>query len=103
MSAEEDEAYTVRVFPENMQAVKVYCRCQWEVEVAGMSGTIVHKGITAQEIEAACRLLRIPPGRWEEVSQGVRVMANAAGPILNKRKGGGSSDDEFRKAARGHR
>lgn len=99
--AEEDEAHTVRVFPENMETVKAYGRCQWEIEVAGMSGTIIYKGIAAQEIESACRLLRIPPGRWEEVSQGVRVMANAAGPVLNrKNRGGGGNDDDFHRTAR---
>lgn len=103
LSAEEDEAQTVRVFPENAEAVKVYSRCQWSVEVAGMSGQAIYTGITAQEIEAACRLLRIPAGRWEEVSQGVRIMANAAGPVLNKKaKGNGGTDDDFQHAARGH-
>lgn len=103
LSAEEDEAETVRVLPCNMETVRVYCRCAWDVEVAPMSGTIIHKGITAQEIEAACNLLRVPEDRRGEVSEGVRIMANAAGPILNKKSGKGSgSDDDFQHAARGH-
>lgn len=94
--ADEAKAQRVEVLTENVETVAVYSRCQWTVISAGMAGAVIETGISAQEIEAACRLMQIPPGRWAAIAEGVRIMANAAAPIRNKRdKGGGWSDDTF--------
>ena len=100
--AEDTKANTVQVLRENAETVKVYCRCAWTVIAAGMPAVLVETGISATEIEAACRLLDIPPGRWAEIAEGVRIMANTAGPIRNKRKGRSSGDDDFASMARAH-
>lgn len=42
---------------------------------AGMGG-LVWLGVQAQEVRAACALLRIPRARWPDVSADVRFMAD---------------------------
>ena len=46
----------------------------------------VWQGISASEIDAACRLLRVPLAKRQEVMVGVRLMAHAAAAVLNDRK-----------------
>jgi hypothetical protein len=99
--ARDRKSNTIDVLSEHMEIVAVYCNCQWTAVSVGMSG-VAETGIAAQEIESALRLLCIPTGRWAEIAQGVRIMANAAGPIRNKRKGKTSADDSFANAAAAH-
>lgn len=99
--AKDDKANTIEVLSEHMEIVKVYCLCQWTVVGVGISG-VAETGISAQEIEAACNLAKVPDGRRDEVAGGVRIMANAAGPIRNRKKGRSSADDTFANAAAAH-
>ncbi|WP_296280547.1 DUF1799 domain-containing protein [Pseudoxanthomonas sp.] len=72
----EDQVIEVEVLEDNWSTVEVFGRCQpnWIVGLGGAS----YAGITATEIEAACRLLQIPTAQWPDISQGVRVMALAS-------------------------
>lgn len=73
------------VWPENWPAAQVFERCEWTVHV-GMSKPY-YQGISPSEIESVCRLMRIPVADWTYVLDSVRLMANAAAPILNEDRG----------------
>lgn len=77
----------IEVLEENWTAVSVYARCQSTViAVAGMNGgRLVHLGVSAQEAEAAVRLLRVPRREWPDVLARVQVMSAAAANHLNRR------------------
>lgn len=74
------------IWPDNWLTVNVFLSCQWTL-VMGMQGGI-YQGISAREIEAACRLQRVQRAQMQEVLAGVRVMVAAASPILNEKKDG---------------
>lgn len=78
-----DQDVEVDVLFDNWDTVAVFGRCQpnWIVGLGGAS----YAGISATEIEAACRLLQIPPADWPVVSQGVRVMALASADAIRKK------------------
>lgn len=58
--------------------------CQWIV-LAGFERA--HwMGISAQEIDAVCRLQNVPRAEWPDVLLGVRMMAGAAAAVLNEKK-----------------
>lgn len=44
------------------------------------------EGIPAQEILANCVLMKVPRAEWPNVRIGIRIMVNAAKPILNAKK-----------------
>ncbi len=81
----EDE---IEVLEENWTAVGVYARCQLSVvAVSGMTGgRLVYLGVTAQETEAAARMLKVPRREWPDVLGRVRVMSAAAAEYLNNRR-----------------
>lgn len=72
-----------RIWPENWPTVNVFLSCQWTLLIS-MQGAH-YQGISAQEIEAGCRLHRVPRAQRPEVLAGVRMMAAAAAPILNEK------------------
>lgn len=74
-----------RIWPECWAAANVFLACRWEL-LPNFGGPPVWLGIAAAEIEAACRLHRIPPRERTEVSTLVRAMASAARPVLNEPK-----------------
>lgn len=67
---------------ENWLTVQVFRRCkpQW-------LGTLkpVYAGIASTEIESACRLLKVPPDSWDEISEGVQVMEQATAAAYRER------------------
>lgn len=73
-----------RIWPENWQVAQVFLACRW-ILVLGFGGAY-WQGISAQEIDAACRLRCVPRAKWPEVLDGVRIMESAAQPILNEKK-----------------
>ncbi|MBN8885903.1 MAG: DUF1799 domain-containing protein [Rudaea sp.] len=70
------------VWPENWPAAQVFERCEWTVHI-GMSKPYF-QDISSREIESVCRLMRIPVADRAFVLDSVRLMANAAAPILNE-------------------
>lgn len=74
----------MEVLEENWEAVHVFklCKQSW---VVGLGGAFA-LGLTALEIDAACRLTRVPSKRWPEVSDHVEEMGRIAAEELNKRK-----------------
>jgi hypothetical protein len=63
------------VLEENWTIVAVFRRCKpsW---LTGMHAPI-YDGLTAQEIEAAVRLLQVPPTEYEDLLAGLDVMVDA--------------------------
>jgi hypothetical protein len=53
--------------------------------LAGFGGAH-HQGIANAEVIATCMALHVPRPEWGEVLMGVRVMVNAARPVLNEKK-----------------
>lgn len=78
----------IEVLEENWTAVSVYARCQSTVVgLSGVSGVrLLHLGVSAQEAEAAVRMLRVPRREWPDVLQRVQVMSAAAANHLNGRR-----------------
>jgi hypothetical protein len=77
----------IEVQAQNWETVKVYGHCSWEKEaiVGTKEVRFVYHGIPAQEIRAACVLLRIEREKWPLVTSGiVQIMVPAAKPLLNK-------------------
>lgn len=74
----------MEVLEENWQAVHVFmlCKQSWAVGLAGAFAL----GITALEIDAACRLKRVSSNRWPKTSEYVDEMGRIAAEELNKRK-----------------
>lgn len=72
------------VLPDNELALAIYRECQFTVEI-GMGGA-VFVGISATELEGALRLSQVPASLWDDVKWRVRVMENAARPVLNRAK-----------------
>jgi hypothetical protein len=58
------------------------CKQSWMASLAGAFAL----GITALEIDAACRLKKVSSKRWPEVSEHVDEMGRIAAEELNKRK-----------------
>ncbi|WP_411832328.1 DUF1799 domain-containing protein [Pseudoxanthomonas mexicana] len=73
---DDDPDIEVEVLDDNWDTVAVFGQCQpsWLVGLGGAS----YAGISATEVEAACRLLQIPPMQWPDISQGIRVMSLAS-------------------------
>jgi len=67
------------IWRENWVTAGVFLSCRWAR--AGMGGEIP-VGIDAQEIAAACVLMRVPRAEWPSVFAGVRLMSDAAKPKL---------------------
>ncbi|HRQ63881.1 MAG TPA: hypothetical protein PKZ76_03305 [Xanthomonadaceae bacterium] len=63
----------------------MFRHCTWNRQLlAGMTkAVLIHHDISAQEVLAVCRLRRVPVGERDIVLSGVRVMADAAAPVLN--------------------
>lgn len=72
------------IWPENWLTANVFLTCRWTL-VVGM-GSAYWQGISAQEIEAACRLHRVPRAEVLDVLRGIHHMESAAQPILNEKK-----------------
>lgn len=70
--------------PVNRVAVQVYRACQWTV--VGTMADVYHVGISGQEVRSVVELHRIEPECWPDVSERVRVMVDAARPLLNFRE-----------------
>lgn len=68
------------VWKENWPSVQVFTRCTWTKILAG--DRLIPTGIESTEIEAVCRLRRIPPKRWPGIVDDVRLMESIAGPAL---------------------
>lgn len=85
--AQEDEACTaareVEVLPCNWWPVQVYLRCQPTL-LAGMGGAVI-LGVSAQEVRAACSLLRVPPREWPDTVDGAQALAGMVAKIENER------------------
>ncbi|KAB2901283.1 MAG: hypothetical protein F9K31_02540 [Dokdonella sp.] len=73
------------VWPQCWIAAQVFELCQWIV-LPRFGATPLYQGIGTQEIEAACRVLGVPRADRAETVAWVRMMANAAAPVLNERK-----------------
>ena len=76
-----------RVWAVNWTIACVFLDCRWTL-VLGIGGAY-YQGISAREIDAACRLHTVRRSERQAVLQGVRVMEAAAQPILNERKTNG--------------
>jgi hypothetical protein len=73
------------VWPEGWLAASVFRSCQWTL-LPAFGAPPVWLGIAAAEVEAACRLHRVPAAERAEVLTLVRAMAAAAAPVLNEKK-----------------
>ena len=62
----------------------MFSLCDWTV-VLGLEQAYWH-GIAASEVVSVCLTQGIPRREWNEVLRGVRVMVNAAKPVLNEKK-----------------
>ena len=74
------------VWPENWQAVEVFCymASQWRL-ITGASSA--HwQGLRYEALESVLRLLLIPRRRWAELFAQVRIMEFAARDSLNARR-----------------
>lgn len=74
-----------KVWPECWTASQVFLACEWSY-IPTFAGPPFRLGIANVEIDAVCRLHRIPPRDRREVAYLVRAMANAAAPVLNEKK-----------------
>ena len=74
----------VRVWACNRLPVDVFCLCQESALPAGLDG-VLWQGIAAQEIHAACTLLRIPRHRWPAIAADVRYMGECVARERNRR------------------
>lgn len=79
---DEDGSSEIEVIERNWVVVETYCACTWTMAGGGMGG-FRFIGISAEEIKAAASLLGVRRPDWRRVLRGVRVMANAAAPLLN--------------------
>lgn len=77
----ESNIETVDVLEENWDTVQVFmqCRPQW---LTGFHAP-VYAGVTAQELEAALRLLQIPSTDHPDVISGIRVMVEETKSLHN--------------------
>ena len=73
----------IDVWPEYMEAVQVYLRCQ-PTMLAGMSGAVI-LGVSASEAMAAARMLRVPPKRWPAVIDGAQLLGSLVAKIENEK------------------
>lgn len=69
---------------ENWDTVQVFQRCAQHYLV-GMAGYAA-LGFSATEIASGCRLYRLPPRRWPDVSAQVLHMGRIAAGVMNERK-----------------
>ncbi len=83
----EDDDFVV--WPENAEAFQVFTLCHWQrTVVPGLEQTqIIFDGIAGAEIESVFNMLGVPAERKPTVLSTVRVMVNAALPLLNNRNG----------------
>lgn len=72
------------IWPEGWVAAQVFSACSWTL-LPSFAGPPRWVGIGSQEIEAVCRMHRVPVRDRQEVTMLVRMMANAAAPVLNER------------------
>jgi hypothetical protein len=79
-----DDPAEIEVLAENWDTVQVFTRCR-QTWAAGMGGAFA-QGFSALEIEAACRLARVEPDTWPEVSDQVHEMGRIAAEELNSRR-----------------
>lgn len=70
------------ILPECWDAVEVFCRCHWDVDIGEFG--VTYKGIPASEVEHVCNLLDMPRGRRRAVSDGIQVMVRVAARLLNE-------------------
>lgn len=78
------DAIEIEVLEENWDAVQVFLRCT-QLYSTSMAGACA-LGLTAMEIEAACRLCTVPRSTWPEVSMDVLHMGRIAAEALNRRQ-----------------
>ena len=65
----------------NWWPVMVYMRCQ-QTMLAGMSGA-VFLGVSASEVMASARMLRVRPPEWPELIDSVQMLASMVAKIEN--------------------
>lgn len=80
-----DGPTVVEVLACNWRTVQVYQACAWSKAPVFTGKTLrwIHEGIAAAEIMAAMRGLGVPRAARQRVFEGIRVMVNAAAPVLN--------------------
>jgi hypothetical protein len=62
------------VWPENWQAVKVFCGAVWTYRNDGIQATAV--SISFQEIESGARLMGVPTAEWPQLLSDVQLMVH---------------------------
>lgn len=71
----------VEVLAGNWHAVQVYLRCQ-QTMLAGMSGAVL-VGVSASEVMACARMLRVPERRWPAVIDGAQLLGSLIAKVEN--------------------
>jgi len=76
-----EEFFTI--LPENEQAIRVFCALQtsWNL-IIGMSGC-VKTGINYCALHSVLQMMCIPSKAWPELLNDIRIMEQAALPLLN--------------------
>lgn len=77
---------TIGVLECNRIAIAVYRSCQWTLLIPSMGGSLVHAGVSAQEIVASLRLHSVPRSEWPGTEDRVRIMIDAASMIYAERR-----------------
>jgi len=77
------DATEIEVLPPNWHGVTVYMRCQQTV-LAGMGGGAM-MGVSAQEVLAAARMLRVPVAEWPNCIDAAQELAGMVAKIENDR------------------
>ena len=77
-----DEPFFI-VLPENEQAIRVFCAVQtnWNL-IVGMA-SCSYLGLDYKALHSVLQMLCIPRKRWPELFNDIRVMEQAALPLLN--------------------
>lgn len=71
------------VLPENEQAIRVFCALQtnWNL-IIGMA-SCSYRGIDYQALHSVLQMMCIPRKTWPELFSDIRIMEQAALPLLN--------------------
>lgn len=67
---------------EGWEAAQVYQLCTWTY--VGLMHALMPVGISTDEIQSVCQMLRVPRDRWPSVLYAVQLMASAARPVLQR-------------------
>ena len=78
-----EQPTTIEVLECNWTAVQTYLRCQLTV-VSGMAGVVIC-GVSASEVMASARMLRVPVREWPEVIDAVQLLAGMVAKIENEK------------------